>query len=463
VIYNFEQPRVAQSVGEFLVDINKSLRGHRGRIAGEVTSVKHTYATAIYFSLKDATGDAVLNCVVWRNIYDQNGVAINEGDHIIVTGTPEVYSARGSFSLKVETVEYAGEGALKKAYDTLKLTLTQEGLLGNERKRTLPRYPKKIGVITSRAGVVMQDFSANLGRYGFVVELVDSRVEGKDALHELLAAIATMAKRDIDLLVIMRGGGSLESLQAFNTEAVVRAIAAFPRPVVTGIGHDVDVTLAELVADVGASTPTAVAEVLNESWNTLQQALMVTETRVRFVYHEWLVKTRRVIDREQAEVVRQFLAVQKSATLLYARLYTTVYQSYRELVTQVFIINRSGEQILARLGTEFVTIKNNLRVAEERVMRSVRTVVVAQRALLAAHTKNILRTQDQRIQVSKTAIGALEQRIHTHDPKRPLALGYSLSYREGSLLRRVAAVKPGDTITTVVADGSFTSTIDTVV
>ena len=119
-------------------------------------------------------------------------------------------------------------------------------------------------MVTSMSGVVIQDFTANLSRHGFKVLTVDSRVEGKDAIHDLLAAIRTMAKQDIEVLVIMRGGGSWESLQAFNTESVVRAVGGFKVPVLTGIGHDVDRTLTEMVADVGRSTPTAVAEALNE-------------------------------------------------------------------------------------------------------------------------------------------------------------------------------------------------------
>ena len=107
--------------------------------------------------------------------------------------------------MKVQTIEYAGEGALKKSYDTLRQKLSEEGLLASDRKRQLPLYPRKIGVITSRSGVVIQDFSANLGRYGYEVTMVDSRVEGKDAIHELLSALRTLAKRDIEVLVIMRG------------------------------------------------------------------------------------------------------------------------------------------------------------------------------------------------------------------------------------------------------------------
>ena len=148
-------------VADFLSGINATLSRHSARIEGEVTSVKDSYATAIYFTIKDTTRDALLNCVIWRTIYNQNGVPLKEGDAIIVSGTPEVYAARGTFSLKVITLEYAGEGQLKRAYDELREKLTSEGLLDPKLKRLLPDYPTRVGVITSRSGVVIQDFSAN--------------------------------------------------------------------------------------------------------------------------------------------------------------------------------------------------------------------------------------------------------------------------------------------------------------
>lgn len=197
-----------QSVLDFLTGVNAALISHRGRVEGEVTSVNNKYEKVIYFSIKDLEKEALLECIIWRSTYDQNGVSIKQGDKIIITGVPEIFARNGKFSFKTQTIEYAGEGALKKSYDELKRKLEVEGLLAVDRKRALPDYPKKIGVITSRSGVVIQDFNSNLGRYGFDITMVDSRVEGKDAIHELLAALKTMSKQDIEVLVIMRGGGS---------------------------------------------------------------------------------------------------------------------------------------------------------------------------------------------------------------------------------------------------------------
>lgn len=273
------------SVSNFLSQINDTLSSHRGRIQGEVTSISFSSVKAVYFTIKDKEADAVLSCLIWKSTYNFNGLDLEVGDEVIVTGTPEIYAPRGSFTLKTQTIEYAGEGALKKAYDELKKKLADEGLLDESLKRSLPLFPKKIGVITSKIGVVIQDFTSNIGRYGFQITTIDSRVEGKDAIHELLRSLKTMAKQDIEVLVIMRGGGSWESLQPFNTESVVRAVAKFKCPVLTGIGHDTDVTLVQMVADVGVSTPAAVAEALNESWDSALAAVELSERKIVGALH----------------------------------------------------------------------------------------------------------------------------------------------------------------------------------
>ena len=159
-----------------------------------------------------------------------------------------------------------GEGALKKAYDKLKQKLEKEGLFSSEKKKPIPEFPQRIGLITSETGAVIHDFLNNLGKYGYQISFVNSRVEGQIAVQGLLLAITYFSGKEIDVLVIIRGGGSLESLQAFNNEALVRKIADFKIPVICGIGHDKDVSLASLAADKAVSTPTAVTALLNRAW-----------------------------------------------------------------------------------------------------------------------------------------------------------------------------------------------------
>jgi len=190
---------------------------------------------------------------------------IELGMEIIVDGMPSIYAPSGRFNFQVNTIELVGEGALKLAYDKLKKKLEDEGLFGIARKKEIPELVQKIGLITSETGAVIHDFLNNIGKYGFQIKFFNSRVEGQLATADLLKGIKYFENQDIDVLVIIRGGGSLESLQAFNNEVLVRRIAEFEKPVICGIGHDKDVPLCALVADLLVSTPTAVTTVLNKS------------------------------------------------------------------------------------------------------------------------------------------------------------------------------------------------------
>ena len=231
-----------------------------------MSQLKIAVSGHVYFTIKDTGGNGVLDCVIWKGVYAMCGVKLEVGMEVIITGHPNVYGPTGRLSIVADAIELVGEGALKKAYDELRKKLEVEGLFDAARKRMLPELACKVGVITSREGAVIHDFLNNLGKFGFKVTLVDSRVEGQTAIKDLIAAVRTMRLQDIEALVIIRGGGSLESLQAFNNEALVREIVDFPVPVIAGIGHDQDVPLLALAADYMASTPTATAHILNRSW-----------------------------------------------------------------------------------------------------------------------------------------------------------------------------------------------------
>ena len=460
---NTDKNQEATSVIDYITEVNASLISHRGRIEGEVTSVKKTYQTAIYFSIKDLEQDALLNCVIWRSTYNQNGVDIKEGDKIIVTGTPEIYAPRGSFSLKVQTIEYAGEGALKKAYDELKKKLTNEGLLEVGRKRSLPDYPKKIGVITSRSGVVIQDFNSNLGRYGFQTTMVDSRVEGKDAIHEILAALKTMAKQDIEVLVIMRGGGSWESLQAFNTESVVRAIAEFKCPVLTGIGHDVDVTLAELVADVGASTPTAVAEALNETWDTLIGSISTAESKIINSYQRRLSAIARSVDGSSSSLFRKYDQLLTHTRKNLGDATSGIQTAYRAIEKTISQANTAFQRVVGVMRAEIKSIQSNIKSVQITLPKQLRLAMSTSQSEIAPNAKYLVTVEGRAIKSAGQTLGNLEQNIKLSDPSRNLKLGYSLSYLSGKLVRSTKDVSAGDLTETKLADGSFTSEIKNVI
>jgi exodeoxyribonuclease VII large subunit len=289
--FEFDPTKVVLSVSDYIETVNAALRELNAKIIGEVISVKRAPSGHMYFTLKDKEHDAVIDCIMWRSTYQVNGIAIEKGMELILTGSPNIYAQQGRLSFIARTAEFAGEGALKKAYEALKLKLTREGLLSDERKRNLPTFPQKIGIITSKQGAVIHDFENNLDKRGYKLLLIDSRVEGKEAIHDLLAAIKQFAKEDIDMLVVMRGGGSLQSLAAFDTETVARALATFPVPVLAAIGHHQDVPIAALVADANVSTPTAAAHLIGSGWEKVEQSLQYAAFSIFTHYYEALQRT----------------------------------------------------------------------------------------------------------------------------------------------------------------------------
>ena len=256
------------TVSQFLESVNFMLSTGRPMVVGEVSEFKLTNKW-VSFSLQDKEDRAILKCIIGLWDFKRMGVEIIDGMEVKVGGTARITKSYGSFGLWVDSIEPVGEGSLKKSYQLLLKKLEQEGLF--TRKRELPNFILNVGVISSKDGVVIHDFQNNLRKFGIHVNFINSRVEGKDAVDQITKAIAWFNKKmpALDALVIIRGGGSLESMQAFNNEIVCREIFASKIPIITGIGHDVDVPIACLVADVSVSTPTAVANLINRSWDSL--------------------------------------------------------------------------------------------------------------------------------------------------------------------------------------------------
>ncbi|MDD5696565.1 MAG: exodeoxyribonuclease VII large subunit [Candidatus Pacebacteria bacterium] len=266
------------SVSAYLDILNTLLQACQTRVVGEISEFKRAQSGHAYFSLKDKKDGSVLNCVIWNSVYNLCGVELKQGLEVIVSGEPDIYKPRGEIKFKASSVQLKGEGELKKQYDELKQKL--EHLFVEERKRPIPELASRIGIITSRQGAVINDFLNNLGCYGFRIKMVDSRVEGQEALKDLLLSLKTLKKQNLDVLVIMRGGGSLESFLAFNNEVLVRELAGFPVPTIVAVGHDKDVPLLALAADMMVSTPTAAANLLNQSWQRLEWELKEKEASV---------------------------------------------------------------------------------------------------------------------------------------------------------------------------------------
>ncbi len=386
------------SVGEFISLLNIGLKSSKAKIMGEVVEAQAGPTGHIYFTLKDEKAQATLNCVIWRYAYDLYGIKLKQGMKIIIFGNPNIYPPSGRLSFIAETIEVAGEGALKKQYDELKRRLEKEGIFDIERKRSVPKYPQKIGVITSKQGAVISDFLNNLGKFGYKIKMIDSRVEGQEAVKDLLASIKTFRKKEIigliDLLVIIRGGGSLESLMAFNNEVLVREVSNFPVPVIIGIGHDKDAPLVALAADVAVSTPTAVANLLNKSWEEL------------LLY----------LEREERNIIARYEVILDGCTEIENRL--------------KFSFNRY-ENVLLNTNNKLKEVLNQ-------------SLSGFNLSLLSAN--NILKED--------------EKTILLNNPERQLSLGYSITKCDGKIVRQISNVEVGKEMETKISDGKIFSKVE---
>jgi exodeoxyribonuclease VII large subunit len=236
-------------------------------VAGEVSNLTRAPSGHYYFTLKDA--QAQVRCAMFRARAQTLPWRLENGQQVEARALVTLYEARGDFQLNVESLRRAGLGRLYEAFLRLKEKLEQEGLFRDDRKRPLPRFPRRIGVVTSPRAAALRDVIAALARRaaGLSVIVYPTLVQGTEAAAQIAEAIATAGRRaECDLLLVVRGGGSLEDLWAFNEEAVARAIAASPIPVIAGIGHETDVTIADLAADRRAATPTAAAEIASAGW-----------------------------------------------------------------------------------------------------------------------------------------------------------------------------------------------------
>jgi len=236
-------------------------------VQGEVSNLSRPGSGHVYFSLKDA--GAQIRCVIWRGTAQQMTVALREGDAIVAHGRVSVYEQQGNYQLYVDAVQSAGGiGDLYRQFELLKAKLQAEGLFDAERKRPLPELPRRIGIVTSPTGAALRDMLNVISRRWPLLEVIlaPTQVQGDDAPPQIVAALRRLyARRDLDAIVVARGGGSIEDLWAFNDERVARTIVAAPVPVVCGVGHETDFTIADFVADVRAPTPSAAAELVTPS------------------------------------------------------------------------------------------------------------------------------------------------------------------------------------------------------
>ncbi|QQS61014.1 MAG: exodeoxyribonuclease VII large subunit [Candidatus Moraniibacteriota bacterium] len=399
-----------ECVGDFLDRLNQSLGVNRGRVRGEITSLQWR-ETCVYFSLKDAEKDAILPCFMWSSDLLLFGLNLSEGMEIIALGVPNIYKPVGKMTFRVSDIELVGEGALKMAYEALKKKLEIEGLLDEKRKKKLPEFPRKVGIITSLQGAVIHDFLNNVSHYGFRFFCRDTRVEGQSAVRDLLQSLRVFKNQDIDILVVMRGGGSLESLQAFNNEILIRELATMPFPVVAAIGHHQDMPLFALVSDSAVSTPTAAAHILGECWNSAKVRLLDMEHSLFSFFEIALERHHRILDRSGSDLEKY------STTII-------------ERITQV-------RRALYKCSL----------LLEARIQILGKEICEGNKRLFTLYEMILMRTEEKIVQYEKS--------LSSHDPKRMLALGYSLIRKDAKIIRSVEDVCKNEELEITMYNGKI--------
>jgi exodeoxyribonuclease VII large subunit len=281
------------------------------RVRGEVTNYKHHGRGHRYFSLSEKGGGstaAVIKCVMWRSDADRLPFSPEEGMEVIVSGSVTVYAPHGAYQLQVKTMEKAGLGEKFLLVEKWKKELAAQGYFSADRKRSLPGFPEKIGVVTSETGAVIHDIRNVIARrYPLEIVISPTAVQGEEAHKEIASAIRRVAGL-VDVVIVARGGGSFEDLFPFNHPDVVKAIAACPVPVISAVGHEVDITLADLAADIRAPTPSAAAELAVPDRNEL--LLRLQEQKVRLAS---VLLGRVAWAREEIQGLRDRLRPQKFA------------------------------------------------------------------------------------------------------------------------------------------------------
>ncbi|MGR9085701.1 MAG: exodeoxyribonuclease VII large subunit [Gammaproteobacteria bacterium] len=412
-------------------------------VEGEISNLSAPASGHLYFSLKDAT--AQVRCAMFRNQQRRLGFKPENGQQVIVKAEVSLYEARGDFQLIVEAIEESGHGALQRAFEALKVKLSREGLFDQARKRSLPVLPGAIGLITSPTGAAIRDILSTLKRRFAAIPVViyPASVQGENAGFELAAAIAAANRhRQCDVLILARGGGSLEDLRAFNEETVARAIFASDIPIISGVGHETDVTIADFTADFRAATPTAAAEHASPD----QQ--------------QWLALYRSLEARLEQLIKRKIRQKQQSVDFLSKRL------------------------MQQHPGRKLVLDSRRLSELEPRLKQSMKRLLHQRQSLLTARTAQLRSfNPDAAIRAHALRLGYLNERLifavrhrlegfgqqlakssqtlHAVSPLATLSRGYALAVHlpDATIIRSTGQLAIGDSIQTRLADGRFTSRV----
>ena len=450
-----EALRKIHSVSELTGRVRRLLESQIGLIwvSGEVTNLRVQSSGHVYFTLKDAT--AQVSCVLFRGEYQADRSALQDGRKVLLQGELTVYEVRGQYQLRVTQVELEGVGALQAAFEKLKLKLQQEGLFANERKRPLPRFPRVLGLVTSPTGAAIKDVLHVIERRNpsLKILLAPCRVQGAGASSEIAGAIGLLneyhdrrlqaGQPGIDLILVTRGGGSLEDLWAFNEEVVARAIHGSVLPVVSAVGHEIDFTISDFVADFRAATPSAAAEIITEGFVASCQFLGEAGERLQYLV------------RKQLEG--------KNATL--AQVHQRLLRAHprRRLEMECQRVD-DLQASLARCLKQGMREKHQCwRTLADRLAR-VRPALVlrGRRDVLHQESQRLGEVARHRVQQLRSRVEALQSRLRLLGPEQVLARGYSITAdaQTGSVVRSSDDLSTGQLLRTRLRSGTVMSRVE---
>jgi len=436
------------SVGELTRRIRETLEDGFPAVwvRGELSGVRPSDRGHLYFTLKDGR-DAVLSCAMWRSQTQRLSFEPRDGLAVEVFGGIEVYAPRGQYQLIVREMRPAGLGALLLALEELKRKLQAEGLFDPRRKRPLPRYPRAIGLVTSPTGAAIRDLTKVLQARWPAIRLVLApvRVQGEGAAEEIARAIERFNRlNDVDVLIVGRGGGSIEDLWAFNEERVVRAIAGSRIPTISAVGHEVDVTLADLAADVRAATPSNAAELAVPDRVEVRRRVMLLRARLERAMRETLADRRKRL----AALLAQY--------------------GFRR---QRDVIDRLGQRVDVAIERMRQALRLVLARARERLdtasgrygLREFPRTLARRRDDVAALRERLTDAAVATVQRRRTRLVAAGDRLRALSPRLVLERGYSLVRRaDGTLVRSARGLAVGEALAVEFAEGGADTRIERV-
>ncbi|MEN9845471.1 MAG: Exodeoxyribonuclease large subunit [Pseudomonadota bacterium] len=429
---------------------------------GEISQLTVAASGHLYFSVKDQ--GAQLSCVMWARTVRTLTFKPSQGVAVRVHGNPNIYPQTGRFQIVVSRLLEDGEGELQRKFLELKDRLQREGFFSVERKRPLPFLPRAVGLVTSRTGAVLHDMMVKLRERfpSMVVYLSETRVQGEGAAQEIASAMRKLDESNlVDVIIVARGGGSLEDLWAFNEESVVKAVFACSVPVVSGVGHETDTTLCDFAADVRAPTPTAAAEMVVPKVTDLLQRVGEFERRLRD-FDRWLQPMTQRIDelslrldaRAAALVAEGKLRIKAAEAKLASIRPDKVIELLRGKI-ELFHgrLYRMGMASTERLSTAVSQLR-------ERVRRAIPTEKIAHQLILVEGLQGRLFVGAKRgVDDAKGQVMSLALRLDSINPQKVLERGFSIVRVGGKPARSVDDVRRGDAVEISVVDGLIHGTV----